>query len=112
MEVAELFTVGDIAVPAGKIFDMAGIDQDHYEAARVEDFEDGNPVDASWLPSPRASPGRLCSQAASRWRSPVKVGNDCTGVGSRSGGTATKCSADTQSMPAACGWSRSRAAAD
>ena len=25
----------------------------------------------------------------------MKVGNDCTGVGSRSGGTATKCSADS-----------------
>ena len=42
----------------------------------------------------------------------MKVRNDRTGVASRSRGTATKCSADPQSMPAAWGWSRSRACGD
>jgi hypothetical protein len=38
----------------------------------------------------------------------MKVANDRTGVGSRPGGTATKCSADPQSIRAAFGlmWSR------
>ena len=37
VEVAEPFTVGDIALPAGKIFDMAGIDEDHLKprASRI-----------------------------------------------------------------------------
>src|SRR6516162_2049054 len=48
------------------------------------------------------------SQSARRTRSPVKVRKDCTGQGSRSGGTATKCSADPQSMPATLGLMRSR----
>ena len=42
----------------------------------------------------------------------MNVGNDRTGVGSRSGGTATKCSADPQSIPAACGLIRSRTDGD
>ena len=34
------------------------------------------------------------------WRSPVNVAKDCTGIASRSGGTATKCSADTRKLGA------------
>ena len=64
VEVAEPFTVGDIALPAGKIFDMAGIDQDHFEAARVENIEDGNPVDARGCHR-HVRHRQACSQSAS-----------------------------------------------
>src|ERR1700687_961426 len=47
------------------------------------------------------------SQSASCTRSLVNVLKDCTGDGSRSGGTATKCSADPQSILAALGLMRS-----
>src|SRR5215467_3817831 len=47
------------------------------------------------------------SQSASRWRSVVKVRNDCTGWSSRSGGTATTCVLPPQSIPAASGLIRS-----
>ena len=36
------------------------------------------------------------SHSASLWRPPVNVADDSIGVGSRLGGTATKCSADPQ----------------
>ena len=64
VEVAEPFTVGDIALPAGKIFDMAGIDQDHSKPSVSEDSRRWeSPSRRPWLPSLRASPGR---PAASR----------------------------------------------
>jgi len=46
VQVAEPFTVGDITLATREILDMARIDEDHLEPARVEDLEDRNPIDA------------------------------------------------------------------
>ena len=112
VEVAEPFAVRDVALAAGEILDVARIDEDHLKAARLEDLEDGNPIDAGGFHRHVGDPAG---------RQPVGEAMEIAGEGrkatapasaSRSGGTATKCSADPQSMPAACGWSRSRAAGD
>ena len=44
VQVPEPFAVGHIALPAREILNMARIDEDHLEAARVEDLEDRNPI--------------------------------------------------------------------
>ena len=111
MQVPEPLAVRDIALPARDVLDVARVDEDHLEAARVEDLEDGNPVDAGRF-------HRHVRDAARR--QPVGEAVEIAGegrerlhrVGVAIGGTATKCSADPQSMPAACGWSRSRAWGD
>ena len=46
VQVPEPFTVGDITLPAGEILDVAGVDEDHLKAARVEDLEDRDPIHA------------------------------------------------------------------
>ena len=46
VQVAEPFAVGDITLAAGEILDVPRVDEDHLEAARVEDLEDRNPIDA------------------------------------------------------------------
>ena len=58
MEVTQPFTVGDIALAAGEILDVASIDEDHLKAARVEDFEDGNPIDAGGFHRHMGDPAR------------------------------------------------------
>jgi hypothetical protein len=46
VEVAEPFAVRDITLAAGEVFHVTRVDEDHLEAAGVEDLEDGDPVDA------------------------------------------------------------------
>ena len=46
VQVPEPFAVGDIALAAGDVLDVARVDEDHLEAARLEDLEDRDPVDA------------------------------------------------------------------
>ncbi len=46
VQVAEPFTIGDIALAAGHVLDVAGVDEDDVNAAGFEDLEDGNPVHA------------------------------------------------------------------
>jgi len=48
VEIAEPFTVGDVTLAALDVLDVSGIDQRHGEAARFEDFEDRDPVDAGF----------------------------------------------------------------
>src|SRR5262252_8684340 len=48
------------------------------------------------------------NQAANSWRSGVKAWKVRTGWGSRSGGTATRCSLAPTSIPAAFGWIKGR----
>ncbi len=46
VEVAEPFAVRDITLAAREVLHVTRVDENHLETARVEDLEDGNPVDA------------------------------------------------------------------
>ena len=46
VEVADPFAVGDITLSAGEVLHVPSVDEDHLEAARVEDLKDRDPVDA------------------------------------------------------------------
>jgi hypothetical protein len=46
VQIAKPLAIGHIALAAGEILHMAGIDEDDLKAARVEDLEHGNPIDA------------------------------------------------------------------
>ncbi len=49
VQVPEPFAVGDITLAPRKILHMTRVDEDHLEAAGVEDLEDRNPIDAGGL---------------------------------------------------------------
>src|SRR5207247_10871515 len=88
VQVPEPLAIRDVALAARHVFEMAGIDEEHVKAARFEDLKHRDPVHAvdsiATLVTPQAA-----SQSARRISSVVKVLNDWTGLGSRSGGTAT-----------------------
>ena len=46
VEILEPLTVLDVGLAAGEILAMTGIDQADLEASRIEDLEEGNPIDA------------------------------------------------------------------
>ena len=80
-------------------------------AARLQDLVHRDPVDAGRFHgdarhATRRQPVGEAHQITGERR------NDCTGMGSRSGGTATKCSAEPQSIPATLGLMRSSTVGD
>ena len=102
-ELLQPLAVQHVGLAPGDVLDVARIDQQHGEAARLQQLEQGiqyTPVDSiATVSTPQAS-----SQSARALRSTVKLGNSRTGSSSRSGGTATKWDALPMSMPAALGW--------
>ncbi len=56
MEITEPFTVTDIALAARHPFDMAGVDQQHREPARLENLEERDPVHPGRFHRHRAHP--------------------------------------------------------
>jgi hypothetical protein len=80
------------------------VDEDDLKPTGLKDLKHRDPVDARGF-------HRHVGDAAA-CQSPVNVAKARTGVASRSGGTATKCSADPQSIPAALGCRRSSAAGE
>ena len=46
VQVPKPFAIGDVTLAAGKILHVARIDEDHLEAAGLEDLEDRDPVHA------------------------------------------------------------------
>ena len=49
VEVAEPLTIRDVALAAGDVLHVPRVDEDDVEAARLENLEDRNPVDAGGL---------------------------------------------------------------
>ena len=84
VEVAEPLTILDVALAAGNVFDVAGVDEQDFQAAGFEDVVDRDPVDAGGF---HGDAGDVTGDEPVG--EAVKVRKDWTGVGSRSGGTAT-----------------------
>ena len=95
-----LTVVGVTLGPARGALHLTGIDQQHLEAAALQQFEQGvqyTPVDSmATVVTPQA-----WSQAAMAGRSTVKAPKRRTGWAVQSEETATQCSAAPMSMPAA-----------
>ena len=80
VQFADPLAVGDIALAAGHVLEMPGVDEQHLEAARLEDLVDRDPVDAGGFHRhARHATGASASRPGAADRS-VKVVNDCTGL--------------------------------
>ena len=72
VELLDPLAVEDIGLATGNILDVTGVDQEYLKAALVEDFVDGNPIDASGLHSHGVDAAGL---------EPISQGMQGTGVG-------------------------------